>query len=150
MFTEHHAPWFSNTAGVFPWTNSTGDVLTTTLPAGRLRVPVTFWLSDPLVNATEHTTKLTGVDLPAAEDFFLQNRTGLRLTNSDAADTPPDIVTVSPNVGTGCVDTPTIIASTTAYRVDHINIYVLEKLDPTACSGHQLPGERRRQRDLPR
>jgi hypothetical protein len=131
VFTSNHAPWFSNAPASLPWTNSTGDVLTPALPAGRLRVPVTFWLSDPTINNADYQTKLTSLDLPAAEDFLLTARTGLRLTNSTNADTPPDIVMVSSLIGSGCTSTPDIVASTTVFRVDHINVYVIDKLDAT-------------------
>ena len=126
VFAEDQAPWFSNTTALLPWTNSTGDVVTATLPAGRLRVPVTFWL-DPTVNAAQKQDDLKNIDLPAAEDFLLSARTGLRLTNSEAADTPPDIVNLPLAIGSDCPDTPNIIAST-KYRVNHINVYVVGSL----------------------
>ncbi len=137
IFTANHAPWFDNTAATFPWTNSGGDVLTTTLPANRLRVPVTIWISDPAINEPIYRAQVTD-DLSKANGFLLSMRSGLVLTNSAAANTPPDIIHVggladgpgNPTyglIGFGCDHTPSITSSV-AYRSHHINVYAVEAI----------------------
>jgi hypothetical protein len=145
VFTEDHAPWFDNTPATFPWTNSGGDVLTATLPANRLRVPVSFWIADPLVNDAEYRAKLTdplGGDLSIADGFLRAMHTGLRLTNSETADTPPDVKNVATQgIGRGCDDTSSITATPPVYNppvynANHINIYVVDAIDgPGSPSG---------------
>jgi hypothetical protein len=139
VFTENHTPWFTNSRDDIPWTNFEGDLLNVSLPVNRLRVPVTIWIADSLIDA-DYGNSILPVDLDQANGFFHDTRSGLRLTNGLIADDPPDIIDVGSHVGpgareatygiigNGCANTPSIIASPQVYRSDHINIYVLSAI----------------------
>jgi hypothetical protein len=134
IFSADHAPWFSNRAVDFTWTDSDGDVFNVTLPAARLRVPVTIWISDPLIDAADYRDRVLPIDLDQVNGFLHDSRSGFRLTNSINADAAPDIIDVGsltdprtgsppyPIIGNACENTHAIIASPQVYRSDHINV----------------------------
>jgi hypothetical protein len=140
VFTANHAPWFGNAAGTFLWTNSGGDVLTVTLPANRLRLPVTFWLTDFPGKVNYRNDLITSL-LPDANNFLYRQKAGLILTNSETADNLPDIVDVGslsdgatgapdhPVIGKGCSNTSQITNSPAVYKPQHLNVYVVEGIE---------------------
>ena len=141
LFTTDHAPAFSNNPANFPWTNASGDLVTQSLPAGQLRVPVTIWMSDATIDEGAYRTTMTDEDLPQANDFLWETRSGLRLTSSETGDGLPEIVDVGtltdpntgaapyPLIGNGCRNAWQITASPVIYHSDHINVYVVELID---------------------
>jgi hypothetical protein len=144
IFTSEHAPWFENKVASFPWTNSGGDVVNATLPANRLRVPLTIWIADPAVAANYTTLMMT--DLPKANGFLREQRTGLILTNSETADNLPDIIDVrgqSGVIGNGCHRLSSIMASPAVYRPAHLNVYVVKSISPSSagwtCADYAVP-----------
>ena len=145
IFSSERAPWFDNAVASFPWTNGGGDVVTATLPANRLRLPLTVWIADPSIDVTTYTAVMK-TDLGKANHFLREQRTGLILTNSETADNLPDIIDVggqSGIIGNGCHQLSSIMTTPAVYRPAHVNVYVVESISPTAagwtCADYEVP-----------
>jgi len=151
ILSPDQAPAFSNVAADFPWTAGAGDSYAPTLPAQRLRVPVTIWISDRDMDAAARTAlraKLTDALLPKANDLFRENLSGIQLVADEAAEALPEIIdvvtVVDPvtgdhpfaQIGSNCDFVASIRATPVIYKPERFNLYYLNNILDGSAKGY--------------